>query len=132
MICESSQVCRDAVVVMLRGLSQEIVCSQLEKMGFRVSTSHSTTEGIHLANTIKPDLIIGSAIMDVLSGSDMLRCLSVLHNCQHIPSFLISSLSDTYLEFLNIPDLTTIVPYDRDLVQRLTDAIFDKFPITSV
>lgn len=129
--CQSGQVRGDVLVVMLRGLSQKLVCSQLEKMGFRVSTSNSTTEGVRLANATKPDLIVVSAIMDVLSGGDMLRCLSVLENCQDIPSFLVSSLSDEHREFVNLPKLTTLIRYDRDLAQRIKDALYARFPAIS-
>ncbi len=117
----------EVLVVMLRGLSQKLVCTQLEALGFRVSTCHSTTEGVRLANATRPDLIIVSAIMDVLSGGDMLRCLSVLENCQHIPAFLVSSLSDGHREFVNLPELTTLVRYDKDLAHSLNEAIATKF-----
>lgn len=68
--------------------------AKLEKAGFNVISAVNGQEGLKLANSEKPDLILLDILMPVMDGLTMLEKLRQGNDyCQHVPVILLTVLS---------------------------------------
>lgn len=75
----------------------ELLTDMLTTQGFRVLAAHDGRQGIALARTERPDLIVLDLLMPELTGFDVVRELREHHECREIP-ILIFSVKDLTAE----------------------------------
>ncbi|HEX8556524.1 MAG TPA: response regulator [Pyrinomonadaceae bacterium] len=63
----------------------------LEKAGYRVVTAPDGREGVHLASTLNPDLVISDVNMPVLDGIELCRRLRAQPGTRLLPIMLVSA-----------------------------------------
>jgi len=63
----------------------------LEKAGYRVLTAPDGREGVHLASTLNPDLVISDVNMPVLDGIELCRRLRAQPGTRLLPIMLVSA-----------------------------------------
>lgn len=63
----------------------------LEKAGYRVLTARDGREGVHLASTLNPDLVISDVNMPVLDGVELCRRLRAQPGTRLLPIMLVSA-----------------------------------------
>jgi len=101
-----------------------LVARELGACGIRTVLTQSPTEAFTLAIRMRPDLIIASATMAELSGTDLVRGLAAMAPTRKIPMAILTSLSDSELSRQGLPpEILTIHTGERlsqDLAAMIT------------
>jgi CheY-like chemotaxis protein len=74
----------------LRSLLEEV----LGEAGYRVALARDGAQGLHLARTLLPDLILCDILMPSMNGNQMVQALSRIPPCAGIPVVGMSAHSD--------------------------------------
>lgn len=69
----------------------DLMRALLEKAGYRVLTARDGREGVHLASTLRPDLVISDVNMPVLDGIELCRRLRAEPGTPMLPIMLVSA-----------------------------------------
>lgn len=73
---------------------KEEIATILEFEGFDVLQTDNGKDGLEIANTQSPDLILCDIMMPVMSGTEVLKNLMVSEKTKHIPFIFITALSE--------------------------------------
>lgn len=93
------------LVVPSRSMSLFITRS-LSARGCQISAVQTAPEAFELATTMRPDLIISSAVLDTVSGADLLRALAVMSVNTDTRFALVTSFDRDHSELRNLsPDV---------------------------
>lgn len=98
----------------------------LSTRGYRVMMAAQGAEGVHLARTRRPDLVLLDIRMPVMDGWDALRYLRSYPETSHTPVCAISAFAPTRDELERFSDLDCFLvkPVDpREIVQMVEDRI---------
>ena len=68
-----------------------LVKKYLEKSGYEVTAVNEASEGLELAMTRKPDLIILDVMMPIINGFNFCRLVKAEEDCKDIPIILLTS-----------------------------------------
>lgn len=66
---------------------------ELRNCGYRVSISTSPFDALELAARTRPDLVIGAAVLDPLTGVDLARALHAISVTRNIPFILLTGFT---------------------------------------
>ncbi len=101
-----------------------VVMQTLRACGYRVTTARTALEAIEIAVRTRPDLIITSAIMAGVSGSDLVRALGVITATQGLPVAVLTSFPKDHQELCQIPPTVPVIrlgdTFDEDLAEVIT------------
>jgi CheY-like chemotaxis protein len=93
----------------------QITAHALRTLGCRVTTVGSAAEAIEIAARTRPDLVLTSAVMDGVSGTDLVRALAAMTATESLPSAVLTSFSKEHHELQNLPAEASVI--------RLGDAL---------
>lgn len=102
---------------------RQMITGELRALGFRVSTVPSPWQALELAARTKPDLVITSAVMDQLSGIDLVRALRAMAATENQPLALLTSLEDSHPDMKRLPGDVAVIHLNRAVTDELGDMI---------
>gem|GEM_PF-317525 len=68
-----------------------LIGNALEQQGFRVATANDGEEGLRVAKSVKPSLVITDCEMPGLNGRDLTRGLKSLADFKHVPVIMLTA-----------------------------------------
>jgi chemotaxis protein histidine kinase CheA len=114
----------EALLVTSSRVVGRLVARELAACGIRTVLTQSTTEAFTLAIRMKPNLIIASATMAELPGTDLARALAAMATTHRIPVAILTSLDEAKLAKqglpAGIPTIRTGAPLSSDLAAVIT------------
>lgn len=114
----------EALLVTSSRVVGRLVARELAACGIRTVLTQSTTEAFTLAIRMKPNLIIASATMAELPGTDLVRALAAMATTHNIPVAILTSLDQGELAKqglpAGIPTIRTGAPLPGDLAAVIT------------
>lgn len=114
----------EALLVTSSRVVGRLVARELAACGIRAILTQSATEAFTLAIRMKPNLIIASATMAELPGTDLARALTAMASTNRIPVAILTSLDDSELTRQglpsSIPTIHTGPQLSGDLAQVIT------------
>ncbi|HWI28763.1 MAG TPA: Hpt domain-containing protein [Stellaceae bacterium] len=93
----------EALLVTSSRVVGRLVARELAACGIRAVLTQSATEAFTLAIRMKPNLIITSATMAELPGTDLARALAAMATTHRIPVAILTSLDDGELSKQGLP-----------------------------
>ncbi len=114
----------EALLVTSSRVAGRLVARELAACGIRAILTQSATEAFTLAIRMKPNLIIASATMAELPGTDLARALTAMASTNRIPVAILTSLGESELSRQGlpqgIPTIRTGAQLSGDLAQVIT------------
>jgi chemotaxis protein histidine kinase CheA len=114
----------EALLVTSSRVVGRLVARDLAACGIRAVLTQSPTEAFVLAIRTKPNLIIASATMAELPGTDLVRALSAMASTNRIPMAILTSFSEGELAKkglpAGVPTIRTGEHLSDDLAQLIT------------
>lgn len=114
----------EALLVTSSRVVGRLVARELAACGIRAILTQSATEAFTLAIRMKPNLIIASATMAELPGTDLARALTAMASTNRIPVAILTSFDDSELSRKGlppgIPTIHTGAQLSGDLAQVIT------------
>ncbi|MFZ4761567.1 MAG: Hpt domain-containing protein [Alphaproteobacteria bacterium] len=68
-----------------------IIGRQLDGLGLNVSTFYDPFQALSYIVRMQPDLVVTSAVLNGMTGVDLLSCLQVMHHTGHILGIIVTS-----------------------------------------
>lgn len=102
-ITPEQSVVGDVLVVVQSRVMEKVVERALAAQGYRVTHAETPWRAFELAVLLRPELIISSAVMDRVSGVDLLCALSQVEATAQIPMILLSSFEPQHAELKRLP-----------------------------
>ncbi len=117
--------CRDveALLVSPSLAVSQITAHALRTLGWRVTTARSAAEAIEIAVRARPDLVVTSAVMDGVSGIDLVRALAAMSATEDLPSAVLTSFSKEHQQLKNLPPEVPVISLGRALSENLAEVI---------
>ena len=100
-------------------IQAEMLRRVLVEAGYQVSLGHDGAEGLGLARTLRPDLVISDITMPVMDGFELCHRLRSDPDLNTLPVILLTAMSDVddIVRGLNVgADNYVTKPYDPDLL----------------
>ena len=113
----------EVMLVMEQSAQTHFVERELQQCGYRVSIVPSTIAALQLALATKPEMVIISAVMPMLSGIDLAIALSSMTETRNLPIALITSLPSDHEHLRLIPDRVPIIRKGSRFGDDLADAL---------
>jgi CheY-like chemotaxis protein/HPt (histidine-containing phosphotransfer) domain-containing protein len=114
----------EALLVTSSRVVGRLVARELAACGIRAILTQSATEAFTLAIRMKPNLIITSATMAELPGTDLARALAAMATTHNIPVAILTSLDESELAKhglpAGVPTIRTGAPLSGDLAAVIT------------
>lgn len=79
------------------------VRNELQACGYRVTTVNNPVMALELAIRTQPDLVIASAMLDIMTGVDLARALGSISATESIPFALLTSFGRGHPELAGLP-----------------------------
>lgn len=109
---------RALVVTRARTMSHMLV-RELANCGYQAQTAIDPFDAIRLAASEKPDVILTSAVMDGLSGVDLVAALRAIKGTSTIPCAVVTSFDRTHPELAGLPKNVGVVRLGKTLSDDL-------------
>ncbi|MCF8481568.1 MAG: response regulator [Rhodospirillum sp.] len=84
--------------------SAAIIARELQNCGYKVTTVKGSIDALDLVVRTKPDLVISSAVLDVLSGIDLACALAAMPATSNIPFCILTSFDRGNAFLSHLPD----------------------------
>lgn len=84
----------EVLLIMPSGVQEKVIEDELRSCGLRVTNVGSSFEAIQMAVHTRPDLIIGSALGDLVGGLELAHVFRAINATKDIPFILATSFSD--------------------------------------
>lgn len=108
-------------------IQAELLRRLLSKAGYRATVARDGAEGLHLSESLKPDLVISDISMPVMDGFELCRNIRQMPGLHSTPVILLTSLSDLHdvIRGLNAgADNYVTKPYDNVLLlERIQETL---------
>lgn len=98
----------EVLLVMPRGVQEKLIEDELLSCGLRVTNVGSSFEAIEMAVHTRPDLIVGSALGDMVGGVELARVFRAIIATKDIPFILATSFSDSNRLAKDLPTKTMV------------------------
>ncbi len=102
---------------------RRMITGELRALGFRVSTTLSPWQALEMAARTQPDLVITSAVMDQLTGIDLVRAMRAIAPTKDLPLALLTSLEADHPDMKRLPDDVAIIHLNRTVTDELGDLV---------
>ncbi|GEO82087.1 PleD family two-component system response regulator [Pararhodospirillum oryzae] len=83
--------------------SANIIARELHQCGYKVTNARTAREGLDLTARTRPDLVISSAVLDILSGVDLGCALAAMPATEKIPFCILTSFERTHPFLTRLP-----------------------------
>lgn len=111
------------VLVMPRDLAANIMRREIEACGYATVVVASPFDAIELITRSEPDLVLVSAVLDGLNGTDLACALRVMPATRHIPLVLTTSLADENRLLHDLPRDVPVVHKGKRFSDDFADAL---------
>ena len=98
----------EVLLIMQRSVQEKLIEDELRACGLRVTNVGSSFEAIEMAVHTRPDLIVGSALGDMVGGLELARVFRAIEATKNIPFILATSFSDNERLARELPSKTMI------------------------
>ena len=105
------------------------IARNLRWANIKVSSALNGLQGIWMATTIKPDLIITDLKMPLGNGEDVIDCIVGNQTLAHIPIFVLTGVSEPGIDKQLCKRGAKAVFHKPFDIQTLVDAIADHLPV---
>ena len=103
-----------------------MLARELANCGFRARTTSDPFEAMRIVATETPDVMLTSAVLDTLTGIDLVRALRGIRPIKGLPLGVVTSFDEGHTELEGIPDDVIVIRLGsylaEDLAQVLTQA----------
>ena len=113
----------DIMLISPRGTAAHIVQSELRSQGYNVAIVASPVEAIELAVRTRPDLVIASVVLSVLSGIDLANAFAAMSPTRLIPFALLTAWSLDDERFRTLPPRVQIIHKGTAFRESLAEAL---------
>ncbi|NQW10486.1 MAG: Hpt domain-containing protein [Alphaproteobacteria bacterium] len=114
----------NALVVTRARTMGHMLARELANCGFRTRTTSDPFEAMRIATTEAPDVMLTSAVLDVLTGVDLVRALRGMRASKGLPLAVVTSFDEGHAELDGIPGDVVVIRLgahlEEDLGQVLT------------
>ena len=86
-----------------------IVERELMACGYRSLTLTRSSEALEMIVRTRPDMVICTAVLDLLSGVDMACAISAMPSTKKIPLALLTTYDENHPELADLPDSVAII-----------------------
>ncbi|CCG07622.1 response regulator [Pararhodospirillum photometricum] len=83
--------------------SANIIARELHQCGYKVTNARTAREGLDLAARTRPDLVISSAVLDILSGVDLGCALAAMPSTESIAFCILTSFDRDHPFLVKLP-----------------------------
>ena len=115
---------RQLLVIPSRAIGH-IVSRELQACGYRVITALTPSIAFDMVVKMRPDMIITSAVLNPVSGIDLVRAFTAMTLSKHIPIAVLTSFAHNHQDILRLPAGTAIIRLDEHLKDDLANVIVD-------
>lgn len=125
---DPSEVVQRNVEVLLMIPSRAIraaISRELQACGYRVITAQTPSMAFDMVIMMRPDMIITSAVLDPISGIDLVRVFASMAHSENIPIAVLTSFSNKHHTFKRLPEGTAIIRLNDHLKDDLANMIVD-------
>lgn len=109
--------------------SARIFERELQSAGYRVTTVIRSYDALELAVRTRPDMVIGSFMIDDLSGIDLCRALGAIERTSKLPFALLTSYAPGHPSLKSLPENASVIRKGADFGEDLAQALA-RFHIT--
>lgn len=102
-----------------------LVSRELQACGYRVITAQTPSVAFDLVIKTRPDMIITSAVLDPVSGIDLVRVFAAMALTEDIPIAVLTSFARNHQDFQRLPAGAAIIRLDDHLNDDLANVIAD-------
>jgi len=99
------------------------VMRELQACGYRVTREGNSFRAIEIAAMTRPDLVIATGVLDMLSGVDLISALHAMPATREIPVALITSATREEVAQDGLPENVPVIRKGADFGDDLTDAL---------
>jgi len=117
-----------ALVVIRARTMGHMLSRELANCGFLAQTALDPFDAIRLAATEKPDVVLTSAVMDGLSGVELIAALKSIKATAGIPCAVVTSFDRGHPELADLPKGTGVVRLGKTLSDDLAAALTNIAP----
>ena len=121
----SGQPGRALVITRARTLGH-MLARELANCGYRTQTASDPFEAMRFAVSEKPDIVLSSAVLDGMSGIDLLRAIRSIRPTASLPSAVVTSFDAGHPELAGLPKDVSVIRLGKtlsdDLALVLTNA----------
>ena len=103
----------------------QVVSRELQACGYRVITTQTPSMAFDIVIKTRPDMIITSAVLDPVSGIDLVRAFAAMTLTESIPIAVLTSFALDHQDFQRLPANATIIRLDDHLKDDLANVIAD-------
>ena len=100
-----------------------IVSRELQACGYRVITALTPSIAFDMVVKMRPDMIITSAVLDPVSGIDLVRVFAAMALTEDIPIAVLTSFARNHQDFQRLPEGAAIIRLDDHLKDDLANVI---------
>ena len=111
----------EVLVVMPNDAVSRHVMRELQACGYRVTREGNSFKAIEIASMTKPDLVIVTGVLDMLSGIDVTSVFRAMPTTKDIPVALITGNSRDDVIAHGLPDTVPVIRKGADFGDDLTD-----------
>jgi CheY-like chemotaxis protein len=119
----------EVVLVEPQRSSAAIIARELQNCGYKVTTVKGSIEALELVVHTKPDLVISSAVLDVLSGVDLGCALAAMPATAKIPFCILTSFERGNAFLAQLPDTSGYLRKGSEFGSDLAESL-KRFGIT--
>jgi DNA-binding response OmpR family regulator len=104
------------------------VADELRACGYRVLTHTDPFQAMAMALRSRPQMVIVSAVLQSVTGIDVLRAFAAMGATAHIPLALLTSFSPDHAELQGLPQGAGVIRLGQELSQDLAQILSDYAP----
>ncbi|MGB0632288.1 MAG: Hpt domain-containing protein [Alphaproteobacteria bacterium] len=113
----------EVLVVMPDDAVSRHVMRELQACGYRVTREGNSFKAIEIASMTKPDLVIVTGVLDMLSGIDVTSAFRAMPTTRDIPVALITADSRSDVIAHGLPDTVPVIRKGAEFGDDLTEAL---------
>ena len=115
----------EVLLVMPSRAIGRIVSRELQACGYRIITALTPSTAFDIVVKMRPDIIITSAVLNLVSGIDLVRVFAAMTISENIPIAVLTSFAHNHQDFQRLPADTALIRLDDHLKEDLANVIAD-------
>ncbi|WP_420563422.1 Hpt domain-containing protein [Thalassobaculum sp.] len=108
-----------ALVVIRARTMGHMLSRELANCGFMAQTALDVFDAIRLSTTQRPDIVLTSAVMDGISGVDLINALRAIKSTADLPCAVVTSFDRSHPELAGLPKDAGVVRLGKTLSDDL-------------
>ncbi|PCJ98088.1 MAG: hypothetical protein COA45_08015 [Zetaproteobacteria bacterium] len=115
----------EALSIMPKSLQQRLINQEIRECGFRISNISSSIMAIDMAVHTRPDLIVISALIDEIDGTELAHIFRSISHTKILPIILVTSFEDIKLSDKALPSGVSIARKGKDFPDDLAKCLIE-------